>query len=142
MALIPDAGSIQIGQNVEVQTTRDQPSRTWQIDFEKKRIVGWIDEKEAMVQAIQMIIMTERFKYLILSWNYGIELDTVHGKSFPVVSSEIKRTLREALLADARIEDVQDITVSQVDKRTVLVNFTASTVFGNIPVSAEVNTNV
>lgn len=64
------------------------------------------------------------------------------GKSFQVLSSEIKRVIREALLADSRITDVTDFTVEQIDKRTVHVSFTAETIFGEIPVERTVTTGV
>lgn len=38
-----------------------------------------------MKQAIYKILQTERFEYLIYSWNYGIELNAVVGKSFQVL---------------------------------------------------------
>lgn len=142
MAFIPDAGNVLIGRNVVIQPTRTQPTRTYRINFDTGRVIGFTDETEAMKQAIMKIIETERFRYLIYSWNYGIELTELFGKSWPVVSSEMGRVLREALLADARIDDVLDIVITQIDKRCVFVAFTASTVFGDIPISAEVNTGV
>ena len=95
-----------------------------------------------MKQAIFKILSTERFLYLIYSWNYGIELNSVVGKSYPVFSSEIKRVITEALLADSRITDVTDFQVEQIDKRTARVSFTAETIFGEIPVERTVTTNV
>ena len=95
-----------------------------------------------MKQAIYKILQTERFEYLIYSWNYGIELNSVVGKSFQVFASEIKRVIREALLADSRITDVTDFEVAQIDKRTASVKFTAETIFGEIPIESEVNVNV
>ena len=95
-----------------------------------------------MKQAIYKILQTERFEYLIYSWNYGIELNAVVGKSFQVFASEVKRVIREALLADSRITDVTDFEVAQIDKRTASVKFTAETIFGEIPIESEVNANV
>ena len=106
------------------------------------RVGGFCDETEAMKQAIYKILQTERFEYLIYSWNYGIELNAVVGKSFQVFASEIKRVIREALLADSRITDVTDFEVAQIDKRTASVKFTAETIFGEIPIESEVNVNV
>ena len=94
-----------------------------------------------MKQAIYKILQTERFAYLIYSWNYGIELDAVVGKSYQVFESEIKRVITEALLADSRITDVTDFQVEQIDKRTASVKFTAETIFGEIPIEREVGDN-
>ena len=121
----------------------EQPTKTYQMDLKTgKNIRGYTDELEAMKQAIFKILNTERYQYLIYSWNYGIELNDIVGKSFQVLSSEIKRVIREALLADSRITDVTDFAVEQIDKRTVHVSFTAETIFGEIPVERRVTTGV
>ena len=128
--MIPNALNVTIGEDVEVQTAAEAPTKTF------------CDETEAMKQAIYKILQTERFEYLIYSWNYGIELNAVVGKSFQVFASEIKRVIREALLADSRITDVTDFEVAQINKRTASVKFTAETIFGEIPIESEVNANV
>lgn len=142
MALIPNATSVTIGQNVEVVEQKDQTSRTYKIDFSAKRVGGYVDEIDAMKQAIMKILQSERFLYLIYSWNYGIEMRAIVGKSYQVIASEIKRILREALLEDRRITDVYDVSYKQIDKRTLSVEFTASTVFGEVSIETEVSANV
>ena len=109
--MIPNATTVKIGQEVEVQTAAEAPTRTFKIDFDAGRVSGFCDTTEAMKQAIYKILQTERFEYLIYSWNYGIELDAVVGKSYQVFASEIKRVIRKALLADSRITDVVDFEV-------------------------------
>lgn len=142
MALIPNAASVTIGQNVEVVEQKDQTSRTYKIDFSAKRVGGYVDEIDAMKQAIMKILQSERFLYLIYSWNYGIEMRAIVGKSYQVIASEIKRILREALLEDRRITDVYDVSYKQIDKKTLSVEFTASTVFGEVSIETEVSANV
>lgn len=63
-------------------------------------------------------------------------------KNYFVISSEIKRVITEALLADSRITGVTDFKVEKIDKRTARVSFTAETIFGEIPVERTVTTNV
>lgn len=142
MALIPTPSVVTIGQTVTVTPAAEQPTKTYKVDSDTGRVAGYVDETEAMKQAIFKILSTERFLYLIYSWNYGIELNAVVGKSYPVFSSEIKRVITEALLADSRITDVTDFQVEQIDKRTARVSFTAETIFGEIPVERTVTTNV
>ena len=129
--MIPNATTVKIGEDLEVQTAAEAPSRTYKIDFDAGRVGGFCDETEAMKQAIYKILQTERFAYLIYSWNYGIELDAVVGKSYQVFESEIKRV----------ITDVTDFEVTQSDKRTASVKFTAETIFGEIPIEREVGDN-
>lgn len=142
MALIPNQGTVTIGQVVEVASPADQTSRTYKLDLKAGRVAGFVDRREAMEQAIFKILETDRFYYLIYSWNYGIETEAVVGKSFQVFTSEIKRVIREALLADSRITDVVDFVVERIDKRTARVTFTAETIFGPIPIERTVKTSV
>lgn len=142
MALIPTPSVVTIGQTMTATPAAEQTTKTYKVDFDTGRVAGYVDETEAMKQAIFKILSTERFLYLIYSWNYGIELNAVVGKSYPVFSSEIKRVITEALLADSRITDVTDFQVEQIDKRTARVSFTAETIFGEIPVERTVTTNV
>ena len=99
--MIPNALNVTIGEDVEVQTAAEAPTKT-----------------------------------------FKIELNAVVGKSYHVFSSEIKRVITEALLADSRITDVTDFEVAQINKRTASVKFTAETIFGEIPIESEVNANV
>ena len=117
--------------NFEVEV---QPSRTYKIDFEKKRIVGYIDEREAIKQFIVKALSTERYEYLIYSWNYGAEISKLFGQPIPYVYSELKRLITEALTQDNRIESVDAFSFSN-NKNKVHVTFTAHTIYG--PVEAE-----
>ena len=137
--MIPNSLNVTIGEDIEIQPEAETPSRTYRVDFENGRISGFIDESEAMKQAIYKILQTERFDYLIYSWNYGVELKALFGKSYPVVENEVKRIIKEALIADSRITDVVDFKVARVDKRTVAVSFTALTIFGDMDIETEVN---
>ncbi len=142
MTLLPNQATVTIGQTVEITPAADHPTRTYKVDFDAGRVAGFTDETEAMKQAIFKILQTERFSFLIYSWNYGIELNSIVGKSYPVFSSEIKRVITEALMVDSRITYVTDFQVEQIDKRTSRVSFTAETIFGEIPIERTVTTNV
>ena len=142
MTLLPNQATVTIGQTVEITPAADHPTRTYKVDFDAGRVAGFTDETEAKKQAIFKILQTERFSFLIYSWNYGIELNSIVGKSYPVFSSEIKRVITEALMVDSRITYVTDFQVEQIDKRTARVSFTAETIFGEIPIERTVTTNV
>ena len=62
---------------LEVET---QPSLTYALDIEHGRIRGMVDELESLRQAIYLILSTERYAYLIYSWNYGVELVELIGQ--------------------------------------------------------------
>ena len=54
------------------------PSYTYQV--KNGRIHGYIDGLEAMRQAVEKILLTERFEWVIYSSNYGVELERLIGK--------------------------------------------------------------
>lgn len=102
MALTPANLStmVTIGTAVEVETPASQPSRTYAVNWQTGRVSGFVDTTDALKQAIHKILQTERFAYLIYSWNYGFEANRLIGQSAAFLRSEIQRLVTEALLAD------------------------------------------
>lgn len=47
-----------------------QPTKTYFLNTDNNTITGYCDGKDAMKQAIYKILNTERYDYLIYSWNY------------------------------------------------------------------------
>ncbi|MDT2757358.1 DUF2634 domain-containing protein [Enterococcus asini] len=112
------------------------PTRTYKIS--NGRVNGWIDDLEAMRQAVEKILLTERFEWVIYSDNYGIEIQELIGNDFDLIQSEIERVVGEALLADERIESVDNFDLQQTDRSSLLFSFTVLTVFGEINMEQEV----
>lgn len=142
MALIPGQSAGTLSPTVDVASAASQVTRTYKMDLEAGRCTGYVDGTEAMRQAILKILLTERFTYLIYSWDYGIELNETFGRSAQTLASEARRIVQEALLADSRITKITDFSVSQPDKRTISIQFTAETIFGEIPLERTVARNV
>lgn len=124
----------------EVIKQADMPSKTYHIDFQTGRISGTVDGREAMVQAIRKILQTERFQYLIYSWNYGMEWSQLIGKSRETALANLKQQLESALLQDDRILSITDLNVTDSGRRFLTVSFTANTIFG--AVGEEITANV
>lgn len=117
----------------------EQPTHTYKMNLETNRVRGYVDDLEAMKQAIYKILLTERYRYLIYSWNYGIELEDLFGEPISYVCPELERRITEALLWDTRIESVDNFHF-EIPKRHVLVlSFTAHTIFGDVEAEREVN---
>lgn len=127
-----------IGEDVEIENQADQPSYTYNIDFEKGRIIGMTDGLEAVRQAVHMILHTKRFAHVIFSWDYGIEMDRLIGQSKAVVESEYKRIITEALTADERITDVTDFRITFTGKRSAIIECDVASIFGETHISEEV----
>ena len=83
-----------------------QPSKQHRMDLNKNRILGTCDSLEAIRQTVFKILNTERYDYLIYSWNYGIELMDLYGQPTMYVCPEIERRVKEALSQDDRITGV------------------------------------
>ena len=132
MALRPDTSLDIGGAVVDVQTAEKWPSKTYVMDIDGDRIVGTMtDEIEAVKQAIYKILNTERYRYPIYSWNYGVELADLFGKPIAYVLPEIPRRIKEALVADDRIIDVTAFELSHDKRGNILAKFKVITIFGN-----------
>lgn len=107
------------------------PSLTWKINKEQAEVRGMVDEREAMKQAVDKILQTERYRYVIYDWNYGVELEELYGKNVTYVIPEMKKRIEEALLADDRVTAVTDFSFQQ-EKGNVTVTFMVHSIFGEI----------
>ena len=116
-------------------TVKELPSKTHRMElYEGDYILGFVDSLKAMEQAIYKILRTERYKYIIYSWNYGIELEDLFGMPVEYCVVELERRISEALLQDNRITAVNGFEFDTESERgTVLIKkFVAETVFGEI----------
>lgn len=120
------------------QIEETMSSRTYNINRNTNRISGYIDNKDAMVQAIYLILQTERYESMIYNWYYGVEFDGLIGKNRDYVTSELRRVIREALLEDDRISEVDDFHLTFKDE-SVLIDFLVTTNVGDITINWEVN---
>lgn len=127
--------------NVKVLTTPieevEYPSRTYKILLENDRIGGYTDGLDAVIQAIYLILNTERYRHIIYSWDYGVELLELYGKPMPYVMSEAERRIREALMQDDRIVDVKNFNFEPSGKK-LHVTFDVSTKYGTVQVDKDI----
>ncbi len=116
-----------------------QPTKTYRMDIENSQIMGHTDNLEAMKQAIYKIVNTERYQYIMYSWNYGIELLDLFGEPISYVIPEVKRRIREALLWDERINSVDNFETSLPQKGALHISFTVHTIYGDVQAERTVN---
>jgi len=118
----------------------EQPTKTYKMDLQTGRnIRGYTDELKAMEQAIYKILNTERYQYVIYSWNYGIELLDLFGMPISYVCPELERRIIEALTHDTRIKSVTDFTFDSPKRGVLCTTFTAHTIFGDVRAEKAVN---
>ncbi len=123
--------------NIELTTEETiETSRTYKITG--NRIQGYTDGLEALKQAIYKVLNTERYEYPIYSFNYGIELESLIGKDKTYVQIELKRRIRECLLRDDRITEVDNFRFES-NGDSLQCTFDVHSIFGDFFVSREVN---
>lgn len=106
-------------------------------ETEYERISGYTDDIGAVAQAIYLILNTERYRHIIYSWDYGVELLDLFGLPMNYVISEIPRRITDALLQDNRIVEVKDFEFD-VHKNKLHTTFVVVTNIGNINAEMEV----
>lgn len=126
--MIPSAAGF-LRQDLEMG---EQPGLTYRLDAEGRYVKGETDGLEAVRQAVYCILNTERYQYPIYSWNYGVELADLYGEPVTYVVPELERRIREALLCDGRVLDVNGFAFDLSRKREVHASFTVVTAFGEV----------
>ena len=120
----------------EVEDDAEQETRTYKIDFENSCVSGMIDGLEAVEQAITKILLTERYKNLAYSDDYGCEiLDTMNDENTDAfLEAEIPSLIADALADDERILGVDNFEFyDSADERDGLkVTFDVSTIYGDL----------
>lgn len=135
MALIPEEDE-NLLENEDLEVTT-YPTKTYYMDLEKNRIIGFSDDLESMKQVIYLALNTERSTYLAFSDDYGVELADLVGMPLSYIMAEAERRIIEALTWDTRIESVDGFEFENAG-RTVHITFTVHTNFGDIDAESEV----
>jgi len=109
------------------------------LDEVKNSFVGKVDEEDAVLQAAMKILQTERGEYEMYSDDYGVELDDLRGREIIYCMAEVPHRIKDALITDDRIDDVQEFSVEKcTDRRALHVSFTLITADAEIPAETEV----
>ena len=125
MALPETAGAI----DYKITT---QPTHTYAINFENRRIVGKADGLAAMVQAVRKALTTSRYAERIYSGDYGGELAGLVGKPLAYIRAKARALIEDALAADERVRGVRRLEVEQVATDAAEIRAYISTEYGEI----------
>lgn len=101
------------------------------------KIEGFVDELEALKQSVYKRLATEQFEYPVYSFRYGIAWKQLIGEEQPYVRAEIKRMIREALLLDDRIREV-DGFVFEFSGDDCRCSCSVKSIYGEFDVEVEV----
>lgn len=112
------------------------PSLTYRMDIEREIISGYVDNVEALKQAIYKEINTEPGVYPIYR-NYGVKKADLFGKPKSYAYMVLCSRIEEALIDDDRIEAVHSFFYHEdKSKRDELcMSFTVDSIFGEIEMS-------
>lgn len=112
---------------------------TFYLDFANGRIGGIIGGVASVEQAIYVSLMTERYAYMIYSWQYGVGVEKYIGKDFGYIKADIGREIKETLLQDDRIIDIYDFDINKVDIDSATIKFSCLTTEGSVDIKQEVS---
>lgn len=135
--MIPDSRDF-FAQDENIENFQILPTKTYRIDTDNKRIIGLIEDEEAIMQFIRKVLRTDKYAYEIYDWYYGNELHKLVGQPYDYVVTRIPAIFREALLVDDRIIDVRDFTFNRSQLDAVVVSCQVDTVYGAIKYEQEV----
>lgn len=109
-------------------------SRTYKLSDNK--IEGFVDDVEALKQAIYKALSTEQYEYPIYSFDYGIAWKELIGEERAYVRAEMKRMIQEVLLQDSRIREVDGFGFTFSGDKC-LCTFRVSSIYGEIEIETE-----
>ncbi|MGX7196723.1 DUF2634 domain-containing protein [Enterococcus olivae] len=121
---------------MDEELIEETPTKTYRV--ENGRVSGFIDEQEAMKQAIQKALATRRFAHAIYSENYGSDLEDLVGESLDLVKAELERIVSEALLIDDRVLLIENFSFTVLDKSSIAIHCEVATIFGQVALESEV----
>lgn len=122
----------------EFQFVRE-PGFTHKLDTERNKVAGYVDDREAYKQAVYKILNTERYEYIIYSWNYGVEFQNLIGMPIYYVIPELEGRITEALMQDDRTVAVGNFDFDTSKRGIVHVKFTVTSIYGDETIETDVN---
>lgn len=109
------------------------PTQTYKVV--NGRVTGFIDGQDAMRQAIEKVLLTDRFSFDIYSDSYGVEYSDLIGEQIDLAKAEVERLITEAIIVDDRILSIENFKIVEETKSSLTVKFEVSTVFGTLFIS-------
>ena len=117
---------------------REQTYENRTYKMTEAKIEGFVDEIEALKQAVYKRLSTEQYEYPIYSFGYGIAWKELIGEEEAYIRAEMKRMIDESLLQDNRILDVHDF-IYDFSGNVCKCSFYISSIYGEIGIVKEVS---
>jgi Protein of unknown function (DUF2634). len=107
------------------------------VNFDKGRLTGDIVEgQEALKIWIYLALKCTRYRYVIYSWDYGNELESLIGNSFSreYLEAECKDMVENCLLVNEKIKSIDNFEIT-LDNDQLKLSFIANTIFGEVEIN-------
>lgn len=120
--------------NVPLELDYDFEKHDFKYDGNGQHII--VSGNDALKIWIYKALMTERFRYLAYSWQYGLEVRPYIGKVMGVQErySEMKRIIIECLMVNPYIKSIDSIEFTE-ERETLTVDISLTTIYGEVSVS-------
>lgn len=95
-----------------------------------------LEGNEALKVWIFKTLHVNRYEYMIYTWDYGNELESLFGQGYSkeLIQAEAKRYLEECLLVNEYIKSINNIEVN-LDDNILSTSFSVTTIYGELEVS-------
>lgn len=133
MPTLPEGNGINI-QDVEFQS---QPDLTWWRDPDTNRIAGTAEGHKAVAQAVEVMLLVERFRWQIYKPFFGMQWEGLLGNNPGYVAAQLQRRIREAVTIDDRVTGISDFSYT-ISGDTMTARVTVNTVYGPLNQTVEV----
>ncbi len=133
MPTLPEGNGIDI-QNVVFES---QPDLTWWRDPDTNRIAGTADGHKAVAQAVEVMLLVERFRWQIYKPFFGMQWEGLLGQNPGYVAAELQRRIREAVAIDDRVTGISGFSYT-LSGGTMTAQVTVNTVYGPLNQTVEV----
>lgn len=114
-------------------------TNTYKLHYTKKKINSFVDRKQALEQSIYCLLNTERYKYPIYSFNYGIQREDLFGKNIDSIMRKLQNRINNALVSDDRIISVTNFEFDSKENGVLKVRFIVNSTYGEIEINYEFN---
>lgn len=133
MPTLPEGNGI----NIQDVVFESQPDLTWWRDPDTNRIVGTADGHKAVAQAVEVMLLVERFRWQIYKPFFGMQWEGLLGQNPGYVAAELQRRIREAVTIDDRVTGISKFSYT-ISGDTMTAEVTVNTVYGPLNQTVEV----
>lgn len=128
MAIVPDFPIVAVQDETQI------PNRTYKLDLDKGRIIGFIEDEEALNLAAMKALYTPRFDCYAYDDQYGSEIARLLGDpdvTQEYIEAEMEFMLADALCADGRFFGIEDLKM-RFEGDEAWFSFIADTTIGKL----------